>query len=220
MIKKYKNKSLYILITLFLFCFNILPNNTAFAATTTDEKNIDLVILFNDNAVDKNVENTITSSGGKIVKEFPDLGGIEVKCPFDLVPAIKSKDGVQSLAPNHVIKLSNEKTEGFTKSSDDSNSTSDDLYQNYQWDIKRVTNDGKSFNLESGNHNVVVGIIDSGVDTTHPDLVDNFLGGKNLVSADFEDDLSETGDPDDITDRFGHGTNVTGLILIQELNIT
>lgn len=59
---------------------------------------------------------------------------------------------------------------------------------------------------------MVVGIIDSGVDTTHPDLTDNFLGGKNLVPADFEDDSSETGDTNDVTDRFGHGTNVAGII--------
>lgn len=77
---------------------------------------------------------------------------------------------------------------------------------------KKVTHNGESFNLESGNHNVVVGIIDSGVDTTHPDLVSNFLGGKNLVPANFENDSSETGDLNDVTDRYGHGTSVAGEI--------
>lgn len=186
--------------------------SSAVSLTTTNKKNIDFIILFNDNAIHKNVEDIVTSSGGTIVKRFPDLGGIEVKCPSELIPTIKAADNVQSLAPNHVIKISDEKTEAFTDSSDNSNNTSDDLYENYQWDVKRVTNNGKSFDLQAGNHNVVVGIIDSGVDTTHPDLTDNFLGGKNLVPADFEDDSSETGDTNDVTDRFGHGTNVAGII--------
>lgn len=94
-----KNKILYILITLFIFNFTILSNNVSFAATITSEKNIDLVILFNDNSIDKKVEDAVISSGGKIMKEFPDLGGIEVKCPSNLITTIKSKDGVQSLAP-------------------------------------------------------------------------------------------------------------------------
>ena len=111
-----------------------------------------------------------------------------------------------------MIKISNEKTEEFTKSSNDFNGISDDLYQNYQWDIKRITNNGKSFELESGNHNVVVGIIDSGVDTTHPDLANNFLGGKNLIPANFQNDSSETGESKDVTDRLGHGTKVAGII--------
>lgn len=219
-----KYKTCYIFTLLFIFSFGLLPITTsipAFAitttsaavnATTTHEKNIDLVILFNDNSIDKNIENIVTNSGGKIVKEFSDLGGIEVKCPSKLISTIKSKDSVQSLAPNHVIKLSNEKTESFTKLSDNSTSISNDLYSQYQWDIKRVTNNGKTFDLESGNHNVIVGIIDSGIDKTHPDLANNFLGGKNLVPSDFEDDSSETGNITDVKDRLGHGTNVAGVI--------
>lgn len=175
------------------------------------EKNIDLVILFNNNRIDKDVEKVVENSGGKVVKEFSDLGGIEVSCPSSVIPTIQSNSNVESLAPNHVIKISAEKVTNFSQLSN-TITTSSDLYEKYQWDIKKVTHNGESFKLESGNHNVVVGIIDSGVDTTHPDLVNNFLGGKNLVPANFNDDSSETGDLNDVTDRYGHGTNVAGEI--------
>jgi subtilisin family serine protease len=199
-------KLTYILSAIVIFSSTVLTSNIeANAANSANikSKNIDLVILFHDNSIDKNIENIVPNSAGEIINEFPDVGGIEVKCPSNLIPIIKSEDSVQSLAPNHVIKLSsNEKTKDvLEESSYNSSNTYSDLYEKYQWDIKRVTNNGESFSLESGNHDVVVGIIDSGVDTTHPDLTNNFLGGKNLVPANFENDSSETGDSDDVNDR-------------------
>lgn len=175
-------------------------------------KDINLVILFNNN-IDANVKKVVLDSGGEILNEFPELGGIQVKCSPNLIPTIKSLNSVQAVTPNHTIKLSsNEKSKVVTGLNTNSINTPGDLYKKYQWDIKRVTNNGESFNLESGNHDVVVGVIDSGVDTTHPDLVRNFLGGKNFVPANFEGDISETGDINDVNDRFGHGTNVIGII--------
>jgi subtilisin family serine protease len=38
------------------------------------------------------------------------------------------------------------------------------------------------------------------------------MGGKNFVPKNFNDDKTETGNPDDIEDRFGHGTYVAGNI--------
>ncbi|WP_315069551.1 S8 family serine peptidase [uncultured Clostridium sp.] len=196
-----------------VFAFESQKVTTSQAVTMYNE-DIDLVILFKDGSINKAVEKIVTNSGGKIINEFSDLGGIEVKCPINLIATIKSENSVQSLAPNHEIKLSSNEitTEAFTESAEDSSNISDDLYEKYQWDIKRVTNNGESFNLNSGNHSVIVGIIDSGIDTIHPDLVNNFLGGKNLVPANFEDDSSEIGDPEDVTDRIGHGTSVAGEI--------
>ncbi|ALB44930.1 S8 family peptidase [Clostridium beijerinckii] len=208
---KNKKKKILYAITL-IISFIMLTINIPANAEGVKSKNIDLVILFNDNAIDKNVEYIITNSGGEIINEFSDIGGIEAECTPDLIPTIKAEDTIQSLAPNHVIKLSNEETKEFTAPENDSNGISNDLYEENQWDIKRVTNNGKSFDLESGNHDVVVGIIDSGVDIDHPDLATNCLGGKNLVPANFQYDSSETGDTDDINDRLGHGTNIAGVI--------
>jgi major intracellular serine protease len=50
---------------------------------------------------------------------------------------------------------------------------------------------------------VVIAVLDTGIDTTHPDLKDRIIGGRNFTNE---------GPPSDITDRNGHGTHVAGTI--------
>jgi lantibiotic leader peptide-processing serine protease len=91
-----------------------------------------------------------------------------------------------------------------------------DLFHSFQWDVKRVTHNGASFSVNKGNHDVVVGIIDSGVDFEHPALKANLLGGKNFVpgyDGGLEQaDPTELGEIEDFQDRLGHGTHVAGTI--------
>lgn len=54
---------------------------------------------------------------------------------------------------------------------------------------------------------VVVAVLDTGADTTHPDLADRIIGGRNFTSE---------GAKDDYTDRNGHGTHVAGTIAATE----
>ncbi|MCJ7992868.1 S8 family serine peptidase [Priestia sp. OVS21] len=75
-------------------------------------------------------------------------------------------------------------------------------FHSFQWDINIVTNDGKSYELQKGNHNVKVAIIDSGIDFNHPDLKENIISkGKSFVP-----------NVDDTQDYLGHGTMVAGMI--------
>src|SRR5690606_38564853 len=75
-----------------------------------------------------------------------------------------------------------------------------DVYQQWGWDIKKVTNNGASYKKGTGSHQVKVAIIDSGIDFQHPDLKDNILStGKSFVPG-----VSDT------SDQMGHGTMVAG----------
>ncbi|MGM0901582.1 MAG: S8 family peptidase [Bacillota bacterium] len=60
---------------------------------------------------------------------------------------------------------------------------------------------------EESNHGdgIVVAVIDTGIDTNHPDLKDRIIGGRNFTT-DFQ------GNPDLFEDNNGHGTHVSGTI--------
>ena len=52
----------------------------------------------------------------------------------------------------------------------------------------------------TGNSNITIAILDTGVDTTHPDLVTKLVPGRNIYNNN-----------DDTRDVFGHGTPVAGI---------
>lgn len=54
---------------------------------------------------------------------------------------------------------------------------------------------------------IVVAILDTGIDTEHPDLKDQIIGGRNFT---------DEGSVDDFTDGNGHGTHVAGTIAAAE----
>lgn len=58
-----------------------------------------------------------------------------------------------------------------------------------------------AWNITGGRSDVVVGVVDSGVSVTHPDLTDTLLPGRDLVN---DDSVPE--------DELGHGTAVAGII--------
>ncbi|KAB2489470.1 S8 family peptidase [Priestia endophytica] len=85
---------------------------------------------------------------------------------------------------------------------------------NLQWDMKKTTNNGESYNLARGSKNTTVAIIDSGVYADHPDLKSNIISSKNLVpKGGFRgEETEETGDINRNIDLTGHGTFLAGQI--------
>ncbi|QQE75355.1 S8 family serine peptidase [Brevibacillus composti] len=171
------------------------------------------------NNLPSDYEALIEEAGGEVVRALPEIGGLEIESrDRNFLENLKGIRGIQAANRQFTHQLDYKKID---RSAADGQPVTDipqpediDSYWEYQWDIKRVTNDGKSYDIETGGtsrkHKAVVGVIDSGIDPDHPDLKDNLLGGMNFIPAGI--DSSETGDPDDITDRDGHGTHVAGSI--------
>ena len=95
--------------------------------------------------------------------------------------------------------------------------------ERYKWHLK-ITHTYKAQKISKGNKNIVVAIIDTGIDTNHPDLKDNLWinhkekAGTPGVDDDnngYIDDIHGWNFPDNnnnIRDRHGHGTHVAGII--------
>ena len=90
-----------------------------------------------------------------------------------------------------------------------------------QWDMAMIhaTPDG-SYRKERGDRGVLVGVIDTGVDGSHPDIAPNFNASLSrnfttdipLIDGDCADDPDGScNDPADV-DENGHGTHVAGTI--------
>jgi len=79
--------------------------------------------------------------------------------------------------------------------------TPNDPYYSYQWAPAKIQADW-AWNVTAGNSSVLVGIVDTGIDYGHPDLVANYVPlGYNWVN--------NSSDP---RDDNGHGTHVAGII--------
>lgn len=76
--------------------------------------------------------------------------------------------------------------------------TPNDPYYSLQWHLPNIQAPG-AWNVTAGTTNVILAVVDSGVDLAHPDFAGRLLPGTNLVS--------NTTDP---SDDNGHGTAVTG----------
>jgi subtilisin family serine protease len=75
-----------------------------------------------------------------------------------------------------------------------------------QWGL-RLMGLPAAWDLTKGSSNVIVGVLDSGVDHGHPDLAGTILPGLDLVNGD--------GDP---ADDYGHGTSVAGIVAARTNN--
>jgi thermitase len=80
------------------------------------------------------------------------------------------------------------------------------LYLRYQWNLPAIQTE-EGWRLSQGNENIVIAVIDSGVDLDHPDLVHRLKKGYNVLA---DNDLPE--------DDNGHGTHVAGIIASETNN--
>lgn len=174
---------------------------------------VQFTVVFKGEKLPDNAAETVRDMGGKIVYSIPEIGVAQVEAPASFAKAALGNASIQAATPSLIEDLPNLESASLDTSSVTTENAS--LYNRYQWDIKRVTHQGESFKLNTGDHHVVVGIIDTGVDSQHPDLVKNLMpGSKNFVPVGgvYGNDLTETGNPNDFEDRNGHGSHVAGSI--------
>ncbi|MUT66693.1 S8 family peptidase [Paenibacillus sp. NEAU-GSW1] len=76
----------------------------------------------------------------------------------------------------------------------------DALYSQYQWNLPSIKTE-LGWDTSKGNDQVIVAVLDTGVQTDHPDLKGKLIKGNNIVDSDAAP-----------SDDVGHGTHVAGII--------
>jgi len=76
----------------------------------------------------------------------------------------------------------------------------DQLYRQFQWNMRKIQAE-QAWDVTTGNPEVVVAVLDTGIDASHPDLAGKLLSGYDV--------LNDDSNPEDDS---GHGTHNAGII--------
>ena len=130
--------------------------------------------------------------GTRSLKKFKgvDLEHIRVPQGDDLAKVMRDMENDPDVAyvePNYIVKAL---------------VTPSDTYFSSLWGMTKIAAPA-AWDVTTGNSGVVIAVIDTGVDATHPDLTANIWPGIGYNS------LTGTNSP---TDDHGHGTHVSGII--------
>ncbi|MHC4215982.1 MAG: S8 family peptidase, partial [Planctomycetota bacterium] len=123
--------------------------------------------------------------------------GGRIKYSYHLVPAIAAsmpQAAIKGLLHNPNVTNAEPDIEVFAVDTELDNS----------WGVKRI-GAGDAHDAGNKGSGIKVAVIDSGVDTSHPDLAGNYVGGYDFVN-----------DDDDPMDDYGHGTHVAGTIAAED----
>lgn len=181
----------------------VLPSEGGQAAEI--ERNY-LVVFQQDKGLPSEAEQIVANAGGKVRKVYSAIGALQaVSADANFAQNVSNSSSVSAAGLEN--RLLSEKMIFQSAVTTKMSVQGHDLFDAFQWDIKQVTNDGQAWTLPSGTgksangEDIVIAVVDTGIDYTHPDLKQNYVYGKSFVP----------GYPDP-GDDIGHGTHVAGAI--------
>ncbi len=225
----------------------LVAGSAATASTTAGGNGHEFVVLYAEGASLDAAHAAITAAGGSIIAENSSIGAATVSAADPaFADSLASNAAIQGTARNRIIGdvPDNRDASGRAEKADAAVSdlregtvkagtrkpgknNREEPLANLQWDMRQIgaTTDG-SYRVERGKRSVLVGVLDTGVDGTHPDIAPNFdrhlsrnfttdipvdANGDSIDGpCEEEPDLS-CEDPADV-DEDGHGTHVASTI--------
>lgn len=171
------------------------------------------------------VEKAIAKAGGKVVIAHEQIGVIVVHSANpQFAASVRTVPGVQSAGATRTAPLKAQGTTDIGKpqkidlpksqlmaAGKAAKANGEEPLEPLQWDLPAIKAD-KAAKVNPGSRNVTVGIIDTGVDDTHPDLKANFSAKQSANCVGGVADTSKGAWRPWNPDEDYHGTHVAGTI--------
>ncbi len=182
-------------------------------SNSSQYKSDELFVKFKSDAPKQTSKNAHLKVGSTVLKEYDEIKGLQlVKIPenislSDALSKYRQNKNVIYAEPNYVYKK---------------DTIPDDKDYNKLWGLEKIKAPA-AWDITTGSKDTVIAIIDSGINTLHPDLIDNIWINTGEIAGNGIDD-DKNGYIDDtngwnfldnssnVTDKNGHGTHVAGII--------
>ncbi|MDK2883463.1 S8 family serine peptidase [Pseudothermotoga sp.] len=208
--------SIVILLTLF-GCMNFQSSNNSNSDTSPgsdipyigslNTKYIEkqLIIVYKDK---QEAEKLIEKIDSKIIAEIPQIKAILIETPKKIEDMLKNLKsirhefkGIKAIEPNYIRELEPiyREENNLLKTKQPQND-----YEQFQWAL-RVLKAQDVWDQGYTGEGIVIGLLDTGVDGTHPDLQGQLVTGYDPV---YDEEIL----PDEDSDTYGHGTHTAGII--------
>lgn len=152
-----------------------------------------------------------------------DVAGVARDTPIGSTPAdaVQRRDTVENEGRLDAAGGTGSGDNGSNGDGDDDGDEAAEPLAAFQWDMQMIgaTPEG-SYDEQPGRRDVLVGIIDTGIDGNHPDIAPNFNRDLSrnftrdieLIDGDCADEPDQSCDDPADVDEDGHGTHVAGTV--------
>jgi thermitase len=148
----------------------------------------EVLVKFKGDASPASVQAVLLAQDARAVGEVPDLGVQRLKVPegqeLAVVAALRLHPLVEYAEPNYILRAV---------------LTPNDPYFSSQWGLTKI-GASQAWDVTTGSSDLIIAIVDSGIDLDHPDLSSKIVLGYDYANKDWVPD-----------DDYGHGTHVAGI---------
>ena len=177
------------------------------------------LVSFTGGDIPANADALVKAGGGQIAARYPNVGAILARSSSpSFAPALRSSSGIAAVGAVTAAstKLTPIQTNGRPTTPKTSRPTvGGDPLSFRQWDMDQI-HVPQARSITSGSKSVLVGLVDSGVDITHPDLVGQVNAAASASCIGGIPDASPAAWTHDV---FGHGTFTSGIVAAKKNGI-
>jgi thermitase len=148
------------------------------------------IVCFKPGISHDEIQEIYHQTGAVLEKDIPQIGAQIIKMPLDaaardrFLPYLKE---VYSVEPDSLVRPAGIPAD-----------TPNDVGFSRQWALIKIQAP-QAWNITHGSNKVKIAILDSGIDSNHPDLASKVVANKNFS------------DSPTLEDKYGHGTHVAGI---------